>query len=205
MRTRDEIAARNRVALTGRRVGSGRAADRQPGALRCRALGLRALLGLIPALSACLEPFPTPPTLRRPSPARGIAVVDGGHGQRATAAAAARDAAAPPQDEAAAWRLICAAEERAGVDPTQSRGDRAGQVAEWIVAHVTNKRARLWWIELDKIERRHQPAALAAAAARAGVDDCRLATLLFGAPTNALAAAGADGGVAQRPARWDAR
>lgn len=152
-------------------------------------------------LVGCLEPFPAQPTLPQGAGStRAAAGAGAGHARRAPVAAAAKDQAAAPaaQSEAEAWRLICEAEQRAGVAPSTSRGERAGQVAEWIVAHVSNQRARLWWVELGKIERQQQPQALAAAAARAGVRDCRLAALLFGELEPAAAAPGADGGAAPR-------
>ncbi|MBK8481015.1 MAG: hypothetical protein IPL40_07540 [Proteobacteria bacterium] len=154
-----------------------------PAAALGRALAVLLLLG---ALGGCLEPFPAQPRLPRTPTSGQRAAAGPDPAKRSAAGSATRDAAlAPPaQSEAQAWRLICDAEERAGVDPAAPRGERAGQVAEWIVAHVSNKRARLWWIEFGKLERQHQRRAFLAAASRGGVAQCRLAELLFGATSS---------------------
>lgn len=70
-----------------------------------------------------------------------------------------------------AWRRICHAKEKS-VEEGQS-------VAAWINQHVTNKKARYWWIGYAKIKPTERKAYFLAEAKKGGQEKCPLSTHLF--------------------------
>ncbi len=137
-----------------------------PRSLRRRiAVGV-ALLAL--ASSACLEPFSAQPDPKTGKVAADQAA-DGKRDPKKTKKKNEKNEK-PKQTYAEAWQRICHAE--------RLSGDSA-KVSEWIVANVSNKKARYWWIGYAKVKKAEREAYLRQEALKAGQPRCPLAKLLF--------------------------
>jgi len=93
-----------------------------------------------------------------------------------------------------AWQVICNAEQLAGVDRAQSRQARGATVANWIVDHLKNKRARYWFIKFGRAKKEEREALFVAEAERAGFARCALSELLFSVDAQTSADAGPPSG-----------
>ncbi|MCK5798467.1 MAG: hypothetical protein KAI47_14850 [Deltaproteobacteria bacterium] len=141
-----------------------------------RLLSISLSLAFLLSLSGCLTPFPKQNTPKsqgsttRPS-VEGADAKENANGKKK-----------PPQTYAEAWDLICHAERRSGAALDAPLQERAVKVSEWIVAHVTNKKARYWWIAYAKIRKADREALFCSTAKAAGQDPCPLSRLLFAKP-----------------------
>ncbi len=135
-------------------------------------------LALLLNLSGCLTPFPKPAqdTPKKPgSTTRSSA-------ENADTKENADGKKKPPQTYAEAWELICHAERRSGAALKAPLQKRAVKVSEWIVTHVTNKKARYWWIAYAKVRKADREVFFRSTAKAAGQDPCPLSLLLFPKP-----------------------
>lgn len=79
-----------------------------------------------------------------------------------------------------AWTLICNAEELAKPDPSASPRERNDAVAEWLVAHLTNQKARYWFLAFAKKKKKpEREVFFRAEAQQAGMKQCPFADVLF--------------------------
>lgn len=127
--------------------------------------------------SACLEPFSA-----QPKPKTGKAAAQGD-----AKADAKKKKKKPKQTYAQAWQRICHAEQLSGAAAAATRRERAARVSEWIVANVSNKKARYWWIGYSKVKKPEREAYFREEAKKAGQPACPLAKLLFAADAKATA------------------
>jgi cell division septation protein DedD len=77
----------------------------------------------------------------------------------------------PKQTYAQAWRVICHAK--------RLSGGPDDQVADWIVKHLKNEKARYWFIALGNFKREDRLDVFLAEARHAGFPDCPSAKILF--------------------------
>jgi len=148
-----------------------------------RALLPPALFLALSCASGCLEPFPE----RGTTPTKKRATAGTGRGSGSKAGKAAKKGA-KKQSYREAWQLICDAERRSGTDPALPLAQRGERVANWIAVHVTNKRARYWWIAYGKVKREEREAMFRREAKQAGFPRCPLVKLLFAKPQSAPSA-----------------
>lgn len=157
-------------------------------------LALVSLSACMPALEGGGATRPTPPpeaaTGAPATPAdEGASPAASGGADEATrpdeATAPASQAASdkePQQTYAQGWEVICMAEKLADLPEGLSARQREQRVIRWIVANLRNKRARYWFINLSKIEKKDRRASFEAEAAEAGFSTCPSASLLFPSP-----------------------
>lgn len=152
--------------------------------------GLVAVVAL--GSSACLEPFSA-----QPKPKTGEAAAKAG--DRGGDAKQGKKKKKPKQTYAQAWQRICHAEKLSGAGAEATRQQRAARVSEWIVANVSNKKARYWWIGYSKVKKPEREAYFREEAKKAGQPSCPLATLLFAPDAKATPASkpAAPGGAAR--------
>jgi hypothetical protein len=127
------------------------------------------------------EQSPRSAAQREPPASRPTAASRPSEREAPAAGQGEKEGAKEQQSAAEAWTLICEAERRSGIDPSQSRQQRGAAVASWIVEQVKNKQARYWFINLRKIDKVQRAAEMRREAAKAGVAHCALADLLFAA------------------------
>ncbi len=135
--------------------------------------------------SGCLEPF-APQETTTPKKQAGTALAkqagrkdDPARSGLASGKNKKKKKEKPKQTYQQAWELMCKAERLSGVDPKAARQARGSVVSDWIVKHISNKRARYWLIEYGQKKKRHRKAIFDAEIKRLSLAPCPLGDLLI--------------------------
>ena len=135
-------------------------------------------LFLLACPAACVDPFAktTTPAKYGTKPSGGSSKGKSTTDKGAQQGSAKKDGKKKPeQSYEQAWEVICNAEHLAKPDPQLSPRERNDAVAEWLVSHLTNEKARYWFLAFAKRKKRAEREAFFRAEAKeAGMKSMRL-------------------------------